>query len=249
MTDRGIIFSAPMVRALHAGRKTQTRRLLNPQPDKVVTSFARVFSEPPYFEAKDSAGRGYYGFRAANGGLSPYPKMRFGIGDRLYVREGWAVKRCEPCLSHERGWQSLHGPTVRYLADGAEIEHQGDRSTGRGIYHGPVEKGRPSIHMPRWASRMWLAVTDVRVQRSQDISDADAIAEGIIEYEPTEEDPAEFSYVDGGDIWNDARGAYAALWNTLHNDPGARWEDNPWVVAITFDVNHGNIDTDVGHGL
>ncbi len=96
-------------------------------------------------------------------------------------------------------------------------------------------RARPSIHMPRWASRMTLTVTDVRVQRLQDISEADAVAEGVIHdsfggwrgHEGTIGYPTA--------IW-----AYHHLWNSLHG-PGA-WDANPWVVALTFNVQRGNID-------
>lgn len=238
MADRPIIFSAPMVRALLDGRKTQTRRLLKPQP---VWEPSTASTEGCVLGAGWSWGQCRRCHQETIA-LAAADTVSFRRGDRVYVRESHLIRRSIPCMPHEWDWQSLSGPVVHYLADGGELQHHGDRSTGRGIYHGPVEKGRPSIHMPRWASRLTLFVEEVRVQRLQDISEDDAVAEGIIEYEPTDEDPAEFSYVEGGDIWNNARSAYAALWDNLHTEPGTRWDDNPWIYALTFRVARGNID-------
>ncbi|MEH7827630.1 hypothetical protein [Gemmobacter denitrificans] len=91
---------------------------------------------------------------------------------------------------------------------------------------------RPSIHMPRWASRITLTVTDVRVQRLQQISEADAVAEGV---SPISE-PNDLKW----EHYSPHGVAFAALWNSLHGH-GA-WEANPWVVVPTFTVAHGNID-------
>lgn len=105
---------------------------------------------------------------------------------------------------------------------------------------------RLSRFMPRTLSRMWLEVTAVRVERLQECSEEDAIAEGV----------EGFACI-GGQAWRDygggsgfnktypvdpAKRSYAALWNSLHTAEGKRWEDNPWVVAVSFDVHLGNID-------
>lgn len=245
MADKGILFSAPMVRALLEGRKTQTRRLL---------SSARVFATPeqPAFSIKGPdlarALQGASDFRHLHGDGWFWeadafewqaPSTRTGWmahigytpGDRLYVREAFSYDT----LDVDR--DGTLPPW--YWADG----NIADTDQGSGNFTKP----KPSIHMPRWASRLTLTVTDVRVQRLQEISEADAKAEGIIEYEPTDEDPAEFSCRDGGDIWNNAKSAFAALWDTLHTKPGERWGDNPFVIALSFDVRKGNID-DVAAG-
>lgn len=164
----------------------------------------------------------------------PYGK----IGDRLWVRETWAVQRHEPCLPHERDWQELHSPTIRYLADGATQRVQGDRATGVGIYHGPVEKSRPSIHMPRWASRITLEIIDVRVQRVQDISEEDAIAEGIRELPLQKGEPDAWWCADplGNPSmhYRTPRAAFAALWDAINAKRGFGWNANPHVWALTF---------------
>lgn len=222
MTDRPILFSAPMVQALLAGRKTQTRRMLNPQPYSDVGGFEKVFTQPPYFEARDLVGNPHpSAFPQGKHLVTPFPNVRFAIGDRLWVKETWRT--------HKR-WDGFKPSDI---TPAARIWHEAD---GRDNcdQHG---KTRVSIFMPRWASRLTLLVTDVRVERLQDCSQDDAIAEGI------EADT---------DGWRDylmpstqccmvAQDSYATLWNSI-NGPGA-WEANPWVVAVSFDVQRGNTDT------
>ena len=142
----------------------------------------------------------------------------YATGDRLWVREAWAhdAPDLDTC---RRGVESdgiVYGPY--YLAD----LRPSDRATLR---------GRPSIHMPRWASRLTLTVTDVRVQRLQEISEADARAEGLMPIWSGDmnEGPSQF-----------ADEVFADLWNSLHG-PDA-WAANPWVVALTFTVERRNID-------
>jgi hypothetical protein len=95
-----------------------------------------------------------------------------------------------------------------------------------------LRKKRPSIHMPRWASRITLKITDVRVERLHDISEADALAEGIVEK------PDRIWWVDDGDPehgFGSPRAAYAELWSSI-NGPGS-WDANPWVWAVSFEVS------------
>lgn len=181
MTDRPIIFAGPMVRALLAGRKTQTRRL--------ATS----------------------------------PLARCAIGDRLYVREAWASfwatenqkpREIDPAL-----W------SIRYLADDHVRPAGRDGSLARPEQCKP---GRPSIHMPRWASRLTLVVEGNRVEHLRDISPSDAIDEGWPGLgEGNQHLPVSW---------------YMNLWQSLHDQRGQRWEDNPEVLVLTFRVEHGNID-------
>lgn len=219
MTDRPIIFSAPMVRALLAGTKTQTRRL--------ATS----------------------------------PLRRCEVGDRLYVRESIYF------------WSAGHDCEITFAADGST--RQTGPNTGEipdpdlAAYFKMVDRSgeakgrisRPSIHMPRWASRLTLIVEAVKVERLQDISEADAIAEGVRRI------GAEFgagsgptSFDDGPNLFSvdlgegslsapTAAGVYRMLWDHLHGD-GA-WDANPFVVAPTFRVERANIDAlsqDHSHG-
>lgn len=202
MTDRPIIFSAPMVRALLAERKTQTRRIYK------VPSGSYVEQGGVWAMTDGCA----YGDAAL-----PYTP-----GDRLWVREN-----CATWGDHE----------AIYRADDA-VEYGLAVSDGK---FGAKWKARPSIHMPRWASRLTLTVSDVRVQLLQDISEADAIAEGIDRL-PDSGVPNHFSVsVDGGWLSDPtAIGAYGLLWEHIHG-PGA-WDANPWVAALTFTVQRGNID-------
>jgi len=183
MTERPILFSAPMVRAILAGTKTQTRRVVKPAHkawmDQPVTHQLGEWDKRPL----------------------PYGKP----GDRLWVRETWQAvsgnDRARHIMTHprpDRGW-------LEYAATPRADE--------------PAYKWRPSIHMPRWASRIMLEVTGVRVERLQDISEADAMAEGVTAGKYTGLDRAY------------AR-AYSDLWEQI-NGPGS-WDANPWVWVIEF---------------
>ena len=197
MTDRPILFSAPMVCALLAGRKTQTRRALKPQP--VVDG--RSVTSPPnfHFHAKTEASRDEY-----LATLAPYA-----IGDRLWCREYCAI------------W----GGTARHVvyradendAEWAKLLH--DRRNGAPWVLHPRS-------MPRWASRITLTVTDVRVQRVQDIWGQDFRAEGmhIAPGPPLSPRACE-----------ELKPEFAILWNNLNAKRGFGWDTNPWVAAYTFE--------------
>jgi hypothetical protein len=204
MADRPIIFSAPMVRALLDGSKTQTRRLLNPQPKTFLVDGAECDVAAVHVDGELLP-------RVATGKVLTGQKLAYAKGDRLYVREAFFPRPCLP----ERA------AVPRYRADE-------DRSEWRGLW-------RPSIHMPRWASRLTLTVDDVRVERLQAISEVDARAEGA----------PKLSW-DGEGHWfqDDAAGTFrcgfAGLWQHLHDTQS--WDANPFVVALTFRVERGNID-------
>ncbi len=245
MPDHPILFSAPMVRALLAGTKTQTRRLL---------SEARVFATPEteaFTLRGDDLTRALQnasGFRHLDGNGWFWesdafewqaPALRTGWmahigyapGDRLWVREAWRTQSFD---DHWRPSELNAGNTLwRYEADGVRSHPDPVSRFG---------KLRPGIHMPRWASRLTLIVTDVRVQRLQDISEEDARAEGVVPHPnggfwvPGVEHPnPDFPYL----ARPTAREMYAALWDVI-NGSGA-WIANPWVRATTFEVHHRNI--------
>jgi hypothetical protein len=204
--DRPILFSGPMVRALLAGTKTQTRRVLNPQPNMLNGRLPL------------NNGRGSY---STDGGWTKY---RFAIGDRLYVREtwrcnGWAtdVATVMYRASEDGGYTAM---TEKYPVAGKEPM----RVTGT---------WRPSIHMPRWASRLTLTVTDVRVQRLQETTVEDAVAEGAL----STADVDQFARVH-------AIPQYQAIWDGLNAERGFGWSTNPWVVAVSFTVERHNIDAE-----
>ncbi len=237
MTDRPILFSAPMVLALLAGRKTQTRRvlkngwqpMLNAPHDLVRTWFAPPeiptlgipgqWAESGIWAVKHGE-RGYNRFL----GQAPYRP-----GDRLWVKEGHAFVPAS-AYRHSEGVQQTVDPADKYQA--AIYRAAWDRS-GSQLWRSP-------IHMPRWASRLTLLVTDVRVERLQDISEADAVAEGAEAVDLQFDHRLSNAHkIDLAGTKSHALG-YERLWNSIHG-PGA-WDANPWVVALTFAVQHGNID-------
>ncbi|WP_457663959.1 hypothetical protein [Sinorhizobium medicae] len=232
MADRPILFSAPMVRALLDGRKTQTRRLCKDQPPAGVTIIRktiRPFGGEPYhaFERRTKFGN--------FGGEVP---VKISRGDRLWVREHWCTEHHYDDLSpSEMGGEE----PIKFKADGALMTH-GFPAMQRDGRH------RQAMHMPRWASRLTLIVSDVRVERLQDISESDTRAEGV---EPLHqgwfpygittfmttisngrEVPAQYAET--------ASASYRMLWDSI-NGRGA-WEANPWVAAYTFTVIKDNID-------
>lgn len=227
MPDKPIIFLGAEVRSLWDGRKTMTRRLM-PGQKYLADAYQPIVS-----------GCCIYNYS----GEELISRAPYAPGDRLWVREAFAIRRFEPCLDHERAWQSLSSPVVRYIADGTEIAHNGDRRTGRGIYHGPVELKKSPLAMPRWASRMTLIVDDVKVERLQDISEDDAQAEGIRRHRSW--GGAESWRANGVDLKAfqtfSARSAFSGLWNSIHG-PDA-WDANPWCAATSFRVIKANIDS------
>lgn len=214
MSEKGIIFSAPMVRALLEGRKTQTRRLLGLRGFKGFSEFGPS-DTPGYDWHFRRADKCWCDFRHAD---LPLP---YAAGDRLYVREAWSVRGRYTDVV-EVGYRAS---ATRAHTEFVEQWPVAVAVPGKGKWPEWPKYG-PSIHMPRWASRLWLAVSDVRVQRLQDISEADTIAEGI---------SADYlEHIHGPDGYRD-------LWNSLHTKPGTRWEDNPWIYAVTFTVHRGNL--------
>lgn len=216
MKERPILFSGPMVRAILEGRKTQTRRVVKPQPpvwlekDLWYGRGTNVLPGHKSFFATTPSGR------TAN--VDYQPKCPYGQpGDRLWVREAWS--------------KALHGCGVELL-ERWEPGKEGPFGVGAIYAATPhpgysVGKWKPSIHMPRWASRITLEITGVRVERLQDISEADAQAEGV-------EGPA-YPSVEGGWIRDSNAlwaGGYAALWESI-NGPES-WDANPWVFVVEF---------------
>ena len=184
MADRPILFSAPMVRALLAGTKTQTRRVVKARADRDMGP--RCVLQP-----HELAGE-------VNGG--DYRNAYCAPGDQLWVREAWTT---HACFDHIRAG-ALTTISLHYQADGRI-------KTGR---------NRAAMHMPRWASRITLEVTGVRVERLQSIGEADAAAEGFELGAPP--------CIDAPIRW------YRHLWDQI-NGAGA-WAANPWVWAVSFRV-------------
>jgi len=200
-----------MVRALLDGRKTQTRRALKrhalhkPEPHTITANGA------------DLVCRWKSGIR--HDVPSPYAP-----GDRLWVREAWRTHVAyEDLPPRDMGGEE----PIRYEADGY-LE-----SWGWPFMDAPGRL-RQGMHMPRWASRLMLTVTDVRVQRVQEISEADARAEGVDQaHEPDERRWEHYSPYGV---------SFRALWDGLNANRGYGWDTNPWICAISFDVHRCNID-------
>lgn len=207
MKERPIHFSGPMVRAVLEGQKTQTRRIVNPQPWGYEPSLnGRGLWE---FCDDDEPDEKHHVFKC------PYGMP----GDRLWVRETWKY-----------GWTPACGHGIFYRAD----EHFKCFNTdGYGDAYRTIvakygndfrkEPWRPSIHMPRWGSRITLEVTGVRVERLQEITIGDIVAEGI---DPSCDVAAErHNRVSGG--------AYVELWDSIYGKKHP-WASNPWVWVIEF---------------
>jgi hypothetical protein len=217
--ERPMLMSGGMVRALLDGRKTQTRRIIKSQPTSDVERCARIALMPP----------------ASNGathelrwmpGMLEVPRCPYGQpGDRLWVRETWAAK---PEYDHL---------PPREIPTTAKIYRAADQELGMLN----CTKHRPSISMPRWASRITLEITGVRVERLQDISKEDAKAEGVqpncsmldhsgcgdhgneyIHYMRSADDFPAFSALE----------SFQSLWQSI-NGPDS-WDANPWVWVVEF---------------
>ncbi len=207
MKERPIIFNDAMVRAILAGTKTQTRRIVKPQP-----ADGWAFDVPPLLGWIRSLHRfrGRYGALIHRGLGTNFPETDlipcpFGQPrDRLWVREAWRTSKVADELK----------PSMLVGGGYSPIWHEARDDVP---FH-PSKFGRlrPSMHMPRWASRITLEITGVRVERVQDIGVVGAYAEGIPENSETRMPVYEFT----------------RLWRSLYGDAG--WIENPWVWVIEF---------------
>ena len=209
MKERGMIFNSEMVRAILDGRKTQTRRIMKEQP-VLNGNFYEVFGS--------AWSKGMTSIPAVPG-HSLSTRCPFGaVGDRIWVRETfcpvddtqyggekWVDYRATPRYeaSHPAGWDSAPNDAEAL-------------------------KWRPSIHMPRWASRILLEITDVRVERLNAISQEDAQDEGmeLTGWRPTYSDPDS-----GGEVLTPYDN-FAQLWESIYGEES--WKANPWVWVIEF---------------
>ncbi|HFT1541282.1 TPA: hypothetical protein ACH27N_000244 [Klebsiella quasipneumoniae subsp. similipneumoniae] len=222
MTERGMIFNAEMVRAILDGRKTQTRRIMAPQPADDIER--GIFPNPEVIGWKSSL-RHKHGSTTAH--FCPYGKP----GDRIWVRETFQG----PLFDYDLMDSYCKDPTpfekpefCVYKADGVPAPE---------FYDADDELHccwRPSIHMPRWASRILLEITDVRVERLNAINEHDAQAEGVAKLR--------------GGFWKhyqpgwtqhqlSARGSFVTLWKSIYGDES--WNSNPWVWVISFERIEG----------
>jgi hypothetical protein len=231
MTTRPILFSGPMVRGLLEDRKTQTRRIVKPQPARHESW---DWSWPVLRPGVTPGTRICWRDDIRQPNLFPY--CPYGVpGDLLWVRESGLEHRAVHLFTHDATpgtwWTDDHGG--RYGATySAAITRDSLLRTHR---------VRPSIHMPRWASRLTLEITDVRVERLQDISPEDADAECFGGMFPGQVLPELFP--GPRDQWAHLSipQCYGRLWESI-NGPGS-WDANPWVWAVSFKVHAANVDT------
>ncbi len=227
MSIKPILFSGPMVRAILDGRKTQTRRVLKHQPggDDIAVLIG-----------------GVYGHCAPDGshlGGGNNWKVHE-VDDLLWVRENHYLTDDGynefAVYSTDTEEVKKHKIEIEKMCQSPAITHE---------WAARHLKQRPSIHMPRWASRITLKVTDVRVERLQDISEADAIAEGaeLVGYNPFDAGPMvrteHYAVKATPCAW------FKDLWDSINatrNDGEYAWAKNPWVAAYTFEPIFKNVD-------
>jgi len=220
MKERPIIFSGPMVRAILDGRKTYTRRIIRLPDD--VTEGPRYWTTPTGRPQEGYADPGVNYWTPSGNHIDPCP---YGFpGDRLYVRERWQYY----------DWTEDGMPRIRYAADNAALWRDtsddwiertedvwADLSDSENFQidnRARDRRWRPSIHMPKWAARIWLEVTGVRVERLQDINRGDCMEEGCPFPDIADADPV---------------GWFRGLWDSL-NAKRAPWDSNPWVWIVEF---------------
>lgn len=191
--ERGMIFNGEMVRAILEGRKAQTRRIMKPQPEPCPLGGhwwpSNVFKTMLHVENEMQNGEGGWG--GLVGDACPFGD----VGDRIWVRETFASGLCTKT-------------TLAYRA----THKREDLEEG----WNETIKWTPAIHMPRWASRILLEITDVRVERLRSMSQDDARAEGVI----AASGPMEAGL------------AFRELWDSIYGPES--WRDNPWVWVIEF---------------
>ncbi|AIB40814.1 hypothetical protein [Pseudomonas sp. WCS374] len=224
--ERPILFSAPMVRAILEGRKTVTRREVKPQPPEghkwrgwvVDSTCSREIGTASWGDGTGALQRNSVYARC------PYGKP----GDRLWVRETWSADAQVDSIAPR---DLSQGEPIHYAADGAA------RQTGCAMIK--PGKGRPSIHMPRWVSRILLEITAVRVERLQDGEGETAfesryIAEGINRIHQGDGDYAfhPFKSEPGPGNWTDPFDAWRELWVGING--AESWNSDPWVWVVEF---------------
>ncbi len=233
ITERGMIFNGEMVRAILDGRKTQTRRIVKGADGAVKFCKEWDINGEEVFVVLGE--KDHTGMNPVLGAIS----CPFGaVGERIWVRETWGV------VSHEldedgriQPWTPDRPATVihempfgnGYYSGHAIYAADGDFTWGDDDgYEDGRSCWKPSIHMPRWASRILLEITDVRVERLNAISQEDAQAEGmeLTGWRPTYSDPDS-----GGEVWTPYDN-FARLWESIYGE--GSWKVNPWVWVIEF---------------
>ena len=229
MSEKPILFTAPMVRAILAGEKTQTRRVVKCP----CLSFEGAAGQENNLAFWDTGlvhrGRSLQDDPVTLAEMTcPYGE----VGDRLWVRETFF------CNSFDYPEPTEHARKNLYYR--AEQPHHYTHDCEQEI----ILDWKPSIHMPRWASRLTLEITDIRVERVQDITEEDAQSEGCHSWIGSLEGRASDNASNAACRWTkwldpkahtcSRRGEFAALWDSINDKRGFGWKANPWVWAISF---------------
>lgn len=217
MKERPILFSTPMIKAILEGRKVTTRRVMKPQPHLGRYGNGEIIRDD-YFVLGDIPLTEDCRYRWIE--TCPYGK----IGDKLWVRESAFISGKKFTDSRTMAYDHIESPeTCRRDKDGdyRYVSYCADLANGDSEYARDYGiKITPSIFMPRWASRITLEITDIRVERLNDITEEDAKAEGV-DYIP--DAPAALSH----------RTSFAGLWDKI-NGKTHPWKSNPFCWAISF---------------
>ena len=233
MKESPILFNGDMVRAILDGRKTQTRRIVqdprglyahlgNKSVHPAVTSIVHVANGIFVQQASDALKQQYVS-------TFPFHPLKFPsgqVGDRLYVRETFY---CDHTFYPDGTPDACQGTPLTMEEKRAELlAEMYYRADGEPPFEDPTPvRWTPSIHMPKWAARIWLEITDVRVERLQAISQADAIAEGgPPSHSSIDRVSHQFGFPDFPRSW------FGQLWQSVYGVDS--WNSNPWVWAITF---------------
>lgn len=244
MQVKPILFSAPMIRAIlreierPGTGKTQTRRRLKIKGHKTFSDFGPSDTAGYDWHFRDDC-KLWHDIRAAE----LRPRLAYSVGDLLWVRETW----CYGPIGRDGVVEDWSNYIYRATSPEVEGVDDGDGYAELNADGSIKSCWKPSIHMPRKASRLTLEVTGVRVERLQDMegqhpSESDAIAEGVRAIHHGDGEYYYSAFRDQPDPknWCDPTDAFRELWNTI-NGPGS-WEANPWVVAVSFKPHLINVD-------
>lgn len=216
MKERPILFSGPMVRAILDGRKTQTRRVIKPQPSGGWLKGTPIV----YRETRNDPA--FYALRTAKGITKSDLKCPYGMGgDRLWVRESFWRAEVEG-----------HGIGNQFIVYEEEMKKQPEPKELRPVRSLGAWGHRPSIHMPRWASRINLEIIETKVERLQDITEGDARDEGM-EYRNDTRGWHSGTELPIG-VCPSAHEAFRLTWNVINHGRGFGWDVNPWVWVVSF---------------
>lgn len=226
MREKPILFSTPMVKAILDGRKTMTRRIVKPQPPDEAKTLCGPKTYEPIAIDKDGEmypGSPIYGAYDENGEWGT--KCPYQPGDHLYVRETWrCVKYDNMDGDLNYGVEFKDGTRKYFKFDDSERYHQFGKYA--------LKKGwQPSIYLPKEAARIWLEVTSVRVERLQEITEEDAVKEGIKNV--FERNP-HYDGTIGSAIKINHLTQFRELWDSINAKRGYGWDTNPYVWVIEF---------------